>query len=745
MSTNINFLIKKGVSTLKYEGSSVFLKKALSYTKRKIIRQRNSNIFGSSYQFKDVLFINGCSLPHPPRYRVDHQIEQLHFCGYSCDSVYYENLDLEMVKFYRAFVFFRCHHTELIEKFILRAKYFNKTTFFDVDDLIIHSDYVKDIKYLNTMSKHEFNQYIDGVNRINQTLQLCEYGITTTTRLAEELRKYMKDVFINRNVASEKMVDISSNQLKVGTKHEENKVILGYFSGSITHNDDFEIIINVLRQIFEKYPYVYLKVVGILDIPYQLESFRDRILIEKFADWTKLPQLISEVDINLAPLVNSIFNEAKSENKWTEAALVKVPTIASRVGAFHDVISHEINGVLCSTEDEWLVYLDKLITDYEYRSSIGQKAFNTVNDGWTTSSNNYKLFEFIESKLKDNIAFILPSTQTSGGVNVVIKHSNILREAGKDVTIISMGDEDENIINIDGEINVISSNKHLFHAYFRKAVATLWTTTQFLNSYTKIKQKYYLVQGFETDFLEPGHHMRSWINLTYNFFAEIRYITISKWCEKWLKNKYNKNASYGPNGIDLRLFKFKEREFKGKIKILIEGNSSAHYKNVDESFEITNLLDPEKFEIHYLSYNGKPKSWYRVDRFFNNVPHDEVSKIYSDCDILLKSSLLESFSYPPLEMMATGGVAVVSPNEGNMEYLIDGENCLFYEQGNIDNAITKIELICKNKNLRDKLIINGQKTADSRSWSKIKDQILELYDYQTTPERNGEKNEACSN
>jgi glycosyltransferase involved in cell wall biosynthesis len=96
-------------------------------------------------------------------------------------------------------------------------------------------------------------------------------------------------------------------------------------------------------------------------------------------------------------------------------------------------------------------------------------------------------------------------------------------------------------------------------------------------------------------------------------------------------------------------------------------------------------------------------------------------------------------------MMATGGVAVVSPNEGNMEYLIDGENCLFYEQGNIDNAITKIELICKNRDLRDKLIINGQKTADSRSWSKIKDQILELYDYQTTPERNGEKDEACNN
>ena len=55
-------------------------------------------------------------------------------------------------------------------------------------------------------------------------------------------------------------------------------------------------------------------------------------------DWDKLPALISEVDINLAPLVDSIFNRAKSEIKWIEAALVKVPTVASKIGAFSDMV-----------------------------------------------------------------------------------------------------------------------------------------------------------------------------------------------------------------------------------------------------------------------------------------------------------------------------------------------------------------------------------------------------------------------
>lgn len=55
-----------------------------------------------------------------------------------------------------------------------------------------------------------------------------------------------------------------------------------------------------------------------------------------------------------------------------------------------------------------------------------------------------------------------------------------------------------------------------------------------------------------------------------------------------------------------------------------------------------------------------------------------MGEVYASCDILIKTSLLESFSYPPLEMMATGGIAIVLPNDGNVEYLKDGENCLLY-------------------------------------------------------------------
>ena len=52
--------------------------------------------------------------------------------------------------------------------------------------------------------------------------------------------------------------------------------------------------------------------------------------------------------------------------------------------------------------------------------------------------------------------------------------------------------------------------------------------------------------------------------------------------------------------------------------------------------------------------------------------NEHIIEIYKKCDILLKSSWLESFSYPTLEMMVTDGYAIIVSNEGNQEYLKDG-------------------------------------------------------------------------
>lgn len=723
----IIYLKEKVKTTIKEEGIKPLFIKTCRFTYRFIVRKLRKEQNGPIYEFKDILFINGCGLPHPQRYRVDHQIEQLEAHGISCSRVNYEDLNLNFVKYFRGFVIYRCPIIPVVEEFIKKAKENNKVVFYDIDDLVFDLEYTSQIRYLDNLSQPEIDLYNDGVKRMGDTLKLCDYGIATTKRLQIEMGKHLKEVFINRNVASNAMVMFSKNAIKK-VKKDESKIIIGYLSGSITHNEDFKLIMPAIIEIMNKYKNVYLQIVGFLDLPLEMQDFKDRVITAPFMPWAKLPELISSLDINLAPLEDTVFNEAKSENKWTEAGLCKVPTVASNVGAFKEMIEDGVDGILCSSTEEWISKLSKIIEDKEFRIKIGENAYEKVINNSTTLTRGKGLADFIMNKLNKNIAFLVPSIEVSGGIMVAIKHAHILKKNGYDVTIFNSGKCDTNIIDECGEMNVISAPNRVITARIDQFVATMWPTVPFVRMYANCENKKYLVQNFETQFYTDGNYEKIMANATYNYSTNIKYITISKWCQRWLKERYNKESLYAPNGIDIELFKYEnKRTFKGKIKILIEGNCKDYYKNVDESFNITNELDKNKYEIHYLSYEKEPKEWYQYDYFYNKIPHDEVCKIYSKCDILLKTSILESFSYPPLEMMATGGVCVVVPNEGNVEYLEDEKNCLFYEQGNIEDAISKIEKIVKDKKLRDKIIEEGLKTVKSRDWNNIEQYVLNLY------------------
>ncbi|MGB4954579.1 MAG: glycosyltransferase, partial [Fusicatenibacter saccharivorans] len=223
--------------------------------------------------YRDILFISGCNeqLPHPHRYRVVHQMEQLEAGGYTCDTVYFQELKPWMVRCYGAFVIFRCPMTDTLREFATMAKQMNKPLWYDVDDLVIDTKYTDQIPFLDRMQPEERQAYDQNVRNMGELLSLCDAAVTTTAALAEELKQYVPEVLINRNCASDEMLLLSEAVLKEKQKKNEadgtaKKVRLGYFSGSATHLDDIEMIVPVLKQLLGKNPNLELLIVGILEL-----------------------------------------------------------------------------------------------------------------------------------------------------------------------------------------------------------------------------------------------------------------------------------------------------------------------------------------------------------------------------------------------------------------------------------------------------------------------------------------------
>lgn len=716
-------LIKKAVTAIEEEGIQGCVRKTKGYLEnQRRLRRKIEN------RYADVLFISGCreDLPHPWRYRVKHQREQLESYNFATDEVYFTELKMDQIRYYRAFVFFRCPWTEEIGQFVDQAKALNKTVIYDIDDLVIDTVYTDQIKYVSEMPEADKAAYDANVLNMQKLLSCCDLAITSTNCLAKELQKYIPKVYINRNTASEQMVQLSKEAVR-NVKKDPKKVKIGYFSGSITHNADFEIILPVLTGLLQRHEEVELYLAGELDLPEQLRPWEARIKKLPFGDWKKLPGIIAEMDINLAPLEDTIFNHAKSENKWVEAALVQVVTVASDVGAFHDCMKNGETGLLCRDEREWEEALERLVGDRAYREKLGKQAYQYCIDYCTTVKNGYALVKLIQEELGDNYVFVLPGLAISGGIKVALKHAAMLQEAGKDVTLFLLSGADAWCEFEKCKFPVLNLEDTEISGRIYFMTATMWTTVPVVESYSRAEEKYYLVQNWETDFYPEGDPLRIRANQSYMPGNNMKFMTISKWCQGWLRDSYGQQALYAPNGLDVENFPCHKRNMTGKIRILIEGDCAVDYKNVDEAFAVTNELDRGKYEIWYMSYNAEPKPGYQVERFLHKVPYEKVPEIYGQCDILLKTSLLESFSYPPLEMMATGGYVIAVPNGGNQEYLRDHENCLLYNSGDFEMARKLIEKLQDDELLQQKLFEGGRATAEKRSWMNIRKDILEMY------------------
>ena len=351
-------------------------------TPEDVIATANEWNKGQTYQYVDkkVLFVVE-EITFSSRYRVEHLREQLLYKGITSDCMSVKEAIKTDLSSYESIVVYRNSQYKLLKKLVEQAHKVSRKVFYDTDDLIFDYDSVADLDFLNN-EYADFKGYCDNIRR---TMQQCDGYITSTNTLAKQIAKCMdsEEVYVNRNVASAEMAIISVAE-KCHVEKDSNKIVLGYFSGTKTHDRDFELIKDVLIEILEKHDNVYLRMGGQIKTAKEFTPYFDRIETFEFVSWKKLPGLISEIDINLMPLESTIFHKSKSENKWQEAALVGVPTIASYNEELSVAIVDGENGFMCKDEKEWKDKLERMIVDETLRTSIAEQAFQKVMKEYTT-------------------------------------------------------------------------------------------------------------------------------------------------------------------------------------------------------------------------------------------------------------------------------------------------------------------------------------------------------------------------
>ena len=200
--------------------------------------------------------------------------------------------------------------------------------------------------------------------------------ICTNKFLAGKLkRSFGKSVKVVRNSLNCEQVKVSKELVEKKKENNDSWFTIGYFSGSPTHKKDFELAEPGLLSLMKVHDEVRLRVVGYMELSDEMRRMTEvgRVDIVDMVDYLSLQDLISKVDVNIAPLIVNDFTNCKSELKFFEAGIVETTTVASPAYSFRNAISDGENGLLAEP-NEWFDKLEYLYQNPKKNRKIALRA-----------------------------------------------------------------------------------------------------------------------------------------------------------------------------------------------------------------------------------------------------------------------------------------------------------------------------------------------------------------------------------
>lgn len=330
-----------------------------------------------------VLMVAELGLPQCRQYRVVQKQQMLEKLGIDSTVVSWTDMAKcrSLLQTHSVVIFYRVPGFPDQLQLVREAKELGLATFWEVDDIIFDAQ-----KYMaNTNLAHLDDEtrkgIMFGIPLYRAMLVECGAGIASTEGVADAMRETgLQKVFVVENALDAEAVRIASEIGRDGVEKSSDGLIrIVYGSGSRAHDADFRVAARGIRRVLKARPNVRLTVIGELNLP--LADY-GRIMgqVERLptAHYATYMRQLAACDISIAPLEDTAFNDAKSNIKFLEAALVNLPSVCSPRAAFRTAITDGTNGYLPGDGSAWEKDLLALVDDPALRGSMARNAREQV-------------------------------------------------------------------------------------------------------------------------------------------------------------------------------------------------------------------------------------------------------------------------------------------------------------------------------------------------------------------------------
>ncbi|MGI4857970.1 MAG: glycosyltransferase [Janthinobacterium lividum] len=159
---------------------------------------------------------------------------------------------------------------------------------------------------------------------------------------------------------------------------QQRVVRIVYGSGTRTHDADFRVAAAAIHRLLKQRPDARLCIAGELNLPSFFTDVQAQIERLPLVDYPSYLAWLARGDISIAPLEPGIFNDAKSNIKFLEAAVVGMPSVCSPRASFRNAIEDGLSGFLVDSEQTWFEVLLRLVDDADLRARVGRQAHDVA-------------------------------------------------------------------------------------------------------------------------------------------------------------------------------------------------------------------------------------------------------------------------------------------------------------------------------------------------------------------------------
>lgn len=253
----------------------------------------------------------------------------------------------------------------------------------------------KDDTFYDINKEGQYRKQEEAQENLVNFAQKANLITVSTEYLAEEYRQYNPNVKVLPNCVNPWFWDEPQ-------ENKTDKVRVGMF-GSVAYAKDYHGIEDFIRQLDED-PKVQLVMFGLhskaqreknpvsKEIHKREYAFWDSLKNLEHAPFVPIDQFFDTLndltlDITLIPRHENHFNKCKSNIKFLESGMLKIPVIANK---YSDSPYKELDGKIGIQTEDWEKDTYRLIEDKKLRKEIGENAHKYVLDNYNIKDHAHK-------------------------------------------------------------------------------------------------------------------------------------------------------------------------------------------------------------------------------------------------------------------------------------------------------------------------------------------------------------------